>query len=184
MTYKQCQKKENAGRKKGNIFSSGGSEIFWHFWMCLFYCEPNKPASNLQQHDATAWNDSGGCLNFYFLLIYFTGQLRLQLWMMKIGPWWHWAALYGTEVLPSGWHFWYSREILFRASSSVLSPGKAISPSVWTIIPAVFILFLFVLRGLLNITSVCVTQRLQDAVKPAHALAAPRANFAFPFLWN
>lgn len=70
MTYKQCQKKENAGRKKGNIFSSGGSEIFWHFWTCLFYCEPNKPASNLQQRDATAWNDSGGSLNFYFLLIF------------------------------------------------------------------------------------------------------------------
>lgn len=115
---------------------------------------------------------------------YFTGQLRLQLWMMKIGPWWHRAALYRTEVLPRRWHFWYSQKILFRASSSVLSPGKAISPSVWTIITAVFILFLFVLRGLLNITSVCVTQRLRDAVKPAHALAAPRANFAFPSLRN
>lgn len=50
-------------------------------------------------------------------------------------------------------------KILFRDSSHVLSPGKAISPSVRTIITAVFIRFLFVLMGLLNIIFVCVLHK-------------------------
>lgn len=55
--------------------------------------------------------------------------------------------------------FCYFPKILFRGFSNVLSPGKAISPSVRTIITAVFILFLFVLMGLSNIIFVSVLHK-------------------------
>lgn len=176
MTYKQCQKKGKVGGKEANIFSAAGTEIFWHFWTCLFYCEPNKLVSNLQQHldsiSRLVWNYSGGSLNFYFLLIFAISGYDVEpVWRIShnlsqvsnvcTAGWWK-LAPDGTELLFTEQRFCQDIDVIFdilrRFCSglplNVLSPGKAISPSARAIITAVFILFLFVLRGLSNITSV------------------------------
>lgn len=76
-------------------------------------------------------------------------------------------------------------KIMFRGSSNVLSPSKAISPSVRTVIAASIYPVPLCAHGIVKRhICLCVTQRLQDAVKPAHTLTTPRENVPFAFLRN
>lgn len=125
--------------------------------MCLSHSqEPNKLVFNLWQHLEPAnvcqlWilsNPGRGFLTAFHRSAQFAALDDRN-----------WALMAPSCSLESRGAAKTLTKMLFRGSSNVLSPGKAISPSVKTIITAVFILFLFVLVGFGTLyLSLCCTK--------------------------
>lgn len=118
----------------------------------------NKPVSNLQQHldvPQLVWNGGGGSLGCSVLL----GSAISGSASSSDEENWPLMAPRGSLQNRAAAKTSTFSAIFRRFPLNVLSPGKVISPSVWTIMAAVFILFLFVLLGLSNIVSVSVLHK-------------------------
>lgn len=125
------------------------------------------------------WNDSGGSLRIFAI----SGYCRFLTTFHRSAQFAalddeNWALMAPSCSLESRGAAKTLTKIMFRGCSNVLSPSKAISPSVRTIITAVFILFLFVLMGLSNVIFVSVLH------KGFRMLTTPCKNVPFTFLRN